>query len=174
MNAGPAQFDDGFTLVELVIAIVVLALGATTYLLLVNRSLERSGNPIVEQQAYAVAQSYMEEILANPFCDPDFSTDCKADCTSATACSTCSISEGSRSLFDDVCDYDGLSDAGAEDFTGAIPGLSNYNVDVTVDDSGVTLNGLSSASGQVVRIDVNVSYPGTDVDATMQSYKVNF
>ncbi|MCZ6503458.1 MAG: prepilin-type N-terminal cleavage/methylation domain-containing protein [Gammaproteobacteria bacterium] len=170
-----ASFSKGFTLVELVVSIVVLGISVTTFLTLVLQTTRDSPDAMIQEQAYAIAQSYMEEILSQPFCDPDFSTDCRTDCTASTACTTCSLAEGSRNQFDDVCDFNGLSNNGAEDFNGAITGLSAYNVDVTVDDSGVTLNGLSSASGQVVRIDVRVRHDTfTDLDATLKAYMANF
>lgn len=169
-----ASSSRGFTLIELVVSIVVLSIGVTTFLTLILQTTRDSPDAMIQEQAYAIAQSYMEEILSQPFCDPDFSTDCRANCT-ANACTTCSLAEGSRNLFDDVCDYDGLSDNGAEDFNGPIAGLSGYNVDVTVDDSGATLNGLSSATGQVVRIDVRVRHDTfTDLDATLKAYMSNF
>ena len=122
-----------------------------------------------------VSLENVDSAAGQPFCDPDFSSDCRTDCTAAAACTTCNLTEGSRNLFDDVCDYDGLSDNGAEDFNGPIAGLSGYNVDVTVDDSGVTLNGLSSATGEVVRIDVRVRHDTfTDLDATLKAYMANF
>jgi MSHA pilin protein MshD len=162
-------------MVELVIAIVVLSIGAVTFLELVVNMTRDSADPVIQEQAYAIAQSYMEEIVTQPFCDPDFSVDCRSNCTAANACTVCSLPEGSRSLFDDVCDYGGLSDSGAEDFYGPIPGLASYIVDVTIDDSGETLSGLSSASGQLVRVDVRVRHAhSADLDVTLTGYKVNF
>ena len=177
MNSDASAFIDrrGFTLVELVIAIVVLSIGATTLLTLVLNTTRDSADPVIQEQAFAIAQSYMEEIFTLPFCDPDFSIDCRTDCTAANACTACSLNEGSRSLFDDICDYDGLTNTGAEDYYGPIAGLSSYLVDVTVADSGVTLNGLASASGQVVRVDVRVRHSGSpDLNATLRAYKANF
>lgn len=174
-SSSPCLERRGFTLIELVIAIVVLSIGATTLLTLIINTTRDSADPVIQEQAFAIAQSYMEEILTHPFCDPDFSTDCRTDCFDANACTACSLSEGSRSLFDDVCDYNGLSDNGAEDFLGSIAGLTPYIVDVTVADNSVTLNGLLSSSGQVVRIDVRVRHSGlSEVDATLIAYKVNF
>lgn len=166
----------GFTLIELVIAIVVMTIGASAFLTLVFNITRHSADPMIQQQAYAITQAYMEEILARPFCDPDDAT-CQAGCSSATACSSCNAVEATRDLYDAVCDYDGLADnSGAEDFGGtAISGLEAYNVNVTVDDSAVTLGGLSSGTGQVVQIEVNVTHDGmTDIDVTLQAFKTNF
>ena len=82
---------------------------------------------------------------------------------------------GARALFDDVCDYDGLSDAGVVDQTGTpVAGLGAYNVTVTVDDS-VTLNGLSGRGGQVVLVNVNVTHSGNQrVDVNLSGYRGNY
>lgn len=156
---------NGFSLVEVVIAIVVLSVGLISLLSVFLVNVRHSADPLALEQANAVAQAYMEEILLKAFCDPnDFSSDCPAAC-SAAACGACSgstVSGGAaenRSSFDDVCDYDGLADSGgALDQTGAaVPGLDAYNVTVSVDDNAV-LNGLSGAAGQVLAVTVNVSH----------------
>ena len=166
----------GFTLVELVTAIAVLGIGVTLFLTLILQTVRDSPDPMLQVQAHAISQSYMEEILSQPFCDPDdFSGDCFAACTAAAVCSACGTREASRGLYDDVCDYAGLADDGAADFTGAVPGLARYNVAVVVDDADVTLGSLSSTLGQVVRIEVTVTHDSyTDLAVKLTSYKVNF
>ncbi len=167
----------GFTLVELIIGLVILGIGATAFLNLIMNTTQHSADPMNQQQAHAIAQAYMEEVLAQPFCDPDFSTTCPASCTSGTACATCNLAEGARSNYDAVCDYNGLSDAtGARDFNGGlIGGLGNYNVSVNVDDSGVTLSGLSSAAGELVEVTVTVTHDTqTGINDVLRAYKVNY
>ncbi len=171
----------GFTLLELVITIAVMAIGITSFIVLMNAATVSSVDPVVRQQANAIAQSYLEEVLLNPFCDPDLSTDCPAFCTGNNICSTCGGSASpapaeTRPVYDDVCDYNGLSDTGARNqFDAAIASLTDYNVTITVDDSGVSVSGLDSNNGEIVRVDVNVthsSYP--DLDLTLSGYRTNF
>lgn len=167
----------GFSLVELVVALVVLAIGVTAFLNLIFNTTRHSADPMLQQQAHAIAQAYMEEVLAQPFCDPGFSTTCRTACTSASACTACNAVEGSRANYDSVCDFGGLNDStGARDFTGAlVGGLGAYNVSVNVDDSGVTLSGLSSASGQVVEVTVTVTHDTSpDVNASVTAYRANY
>lgn len=171
----------GFTLIELVVAIVVLSIGVTAFTQLMNASTVASIDPMVRQQAHALAQSYLEEVMLNPFCDPNLSTDCPTYCTGANICSSCGgtaspLPVETRPDFDDVCDYNGLADTGARNqFDAAIAALSAYNVTVTVDDSAVTLPGLSSGNGQVVRIDVSVTHADNpNVDVTLSTYRTNF
>jgi len=170
--------SQGFTLLELIVSIVILGLGVTAFTSLINQTTRHSIDPMIIEQANAIAQSYLEEVMLRSFCDPDLSTDCPTFCVAA-ACGACNVTEGSRNLFDDVCDYNAAladSTTGARDQdNNIIAGLEAYNISVTVDDSGVTLNGLNSASGDIVRIDVNVTHDSfSDLNLTLTGYRTNF
>ncbi len=173
----------GFTLIELTMALAVLAVGLGAFLTLIINSTVLSADPMVYQQANSIAQSYLEEALLNSFCDPDdFSTDCPADCDAAAIgvsdiCTVCGGGAEARSDYDDVCDYDAINDtAGAVDINlGTISGLERYNVDVTVDGASANLNGLTSANGQALRVDVRVTHDSfSDLDLTISGYKANY
>lgn len=177
------RLNRGFSLIEVIFALVVLSLGVAGFLTLINQTTRHSADPMVLQQANAIAQSYLEEAMLNAFCDPDnFSTDCPAACTASNACTVCSTLETSggdpdRPNFDDVCDYAAIDDtAGARSQDGtAIPELSAYNVDVAVDDSGVVVNGVSSATGRIVRVDVTVTHDNyPDLNLVVSGYRTNF
>lgn len=172
-----------FTLIELVVAIVVLSIGATAFLTLINQATRKSIDPVIIQQANAIAQSYLEEIMLNPFCDPDLSNDCPAFCSAGAGnvCTVCTASEANRSLYDDVCDYSNLTDsAGAVDRNlNPLSGLGDYNITVTVEDGSVsgpaTLNTLSSSNNEVLRVDVNVTHDNiSTLDFTLSGYRANF
>ena len=168
----------GFSLIELITVIVILAVAGVGVVAYINQTTRASADPQMIQQANAIAQSYLEEVRLRAFCDPDFAaTNCPVACVSS-ACGSCSGAEPSRDLFDDVCDYDGLSDTtGALDQTGAvIPGLEDFNVSVdVVDDASADLNGLSATGGRVVMININVSHDGNqNVDVNLTGYRVNF
>ena len=172
----------GFTLVEAVIAIVVLAIGVVSMLTVFLVNIRHSADPMVEEQANAVAQSYLEEILLKSFCDQnDFASDCPAACTTS-ACASCSggTTDGStaedRTTYDDVCDYDGLTNnAGAVDHNGTIiGGLEQYNISVQVDDAA-TLNGLTAANGQVLKVVVRVTHDSVaGVSVDLEGYRANY
>lgn len=178
MPMRPERFgcQGGATLVEVVIAIVVLGVGIATLLSVGLLTTRHSADPMIAQQANAVARSYLEEALLHNFCDPDFSTDCPSACT-ANACTTC-VAGGAetRPNFDDVCDYQGLADtSGAVDQNGnPVTGLEAFNVTMGVDDNP-GLNGLQGALGQVVRVDVRVTHDTlTDIDVRLSAYKANY
>ncbi len=188
--------DSGFSLIELIVAIVIMSIGVTAFITLIINTTKNSVDPQIRQQGNAIARTYLEEIMLNSFCEPDFDPDGDGltECSSTTAGEGCTESacangsantcggqfavggaEAGRSVFDDVCDYNGLNDVGARDQTGAgvIPGLENYTVGVTVNDSGVVLNGLNGSNGQVVRIDVTVTH-STGATMGLTGYKTNF
>jgi MSHA pilin protein MshD len=195
VNAGAQFRQSGLTLIELVTSMTIVAVATAGLILLMQATAGQSADPMIEQQANAIAQAYLEEAGMRSFCDPDFDADanpatpldCPVDCV-LSACDPggCriagqgSVNEGARALYDDVCDYDGLSDSGAVDQTGAaLPGLGAYEVTMGVDDAGVTLGApgltdLDSDVGQVVRINVRVSHPSMDSDVVMSVYKGNF
>ncbi len=98
----------GFTLIEALIAMVVLAAAA-------------SADPQVRAQARAVAEAYVDEIQLQPYEDPDDSE-------------TGSDEGESRDDFDDVWDYRAIgTEAPTDQFGNAIAGLGNYSVTVTID-----------------------------------------
>ncbi len=133
------------SLIELVIAIVVVAICLTGAFALVNTTTRRSADPMLERQATSIAEAYLEEILQQAYVDPDDGEVCPA-------------AEADRTLFDNVCDYSGLAETGARDQKGdAVSGLESYRVEVAIDPKA-TLGGLTGES-VVLRIDVTVTDP---------------
>lgn len=179
----------GATIIELVVTIVVVSILVVTLMVLSGQSVSRSVDPMIQQQASAVAQAYLEEITQKSFCDPDFDVDgnpatplnCPADCTSSICGGTCrnpalgSDIEAGRSLYDDICDYDGLNDTGAIDQTGNPTGLPQYVISVdVVDDNTASLNGLTGDAGAAARIDVTVSHPAMPDNVRMSGFRANY
>ena len=147
----------GATLIELVVSVVIIATVATSAMMLVVRTAGSSADPLIRVQALAIAEAYMEEILAQALTDP-----AGAD-TGATEPGE------SRAVFDDVTDYHNLADtAGAIDQTGSpIAGLNAYNVAVSVTDS--TLNGATAK-----RILVTVTHDGNpQFSLPIAAYRIN-
>lgn len=139
------------TLIELVVAIVVTAIAVGAVLGVLADNNRHSADAMIVSQAVAIAESYLEEISLQPFTDPD-----GVD------------GELLRINFDDLDDYDGLVDVGAEGLLGLAPGsLSGYTVSVAVSPSSA-LTGVPSAD--LYRIDVNVEFDPY-VDFTLSGYK---
>ncbi len=151
----------GATLIELVITIVIISISVAAVIGALSGMTAHSADPMVEAQAVAIAEAYLEEIMLQSYLDPTTGTVCPAHL-------------GGRSTYDNVCDYNGLVDNGAQDQNGAPPpglNLSAYTVSVTVSQTA-TLNNLSG-SGQVLRVDVNVTY-GSLVNITLSGYRTNY
>lgn len=144
----------GVTLIELVIAIVIISIAAGAVLMGLSTSIQGSADPMIRHQAVAIAEAYLEEISLKSFSDPD-----GVD------------GEGSRDLYDDVDDYDGLTDNGARNqFDAAIADLSDYTVNVTVAASSAL---PSIASTDLFLITVQVTHP-VNVDISVSGYRANF
>ena len=144
----------GLTLVELLVSIVIVGIAASTILGVFSTTAGSSADPMIRHQAAAIAEAYLEEIRLRSFSDPDGSD-----------------GEASRADFDDVDDYNGLTDVGARNqFGAAIPELSDYTVSVAVSSSS-GLGGLSSAD--VLRIDVLVTR-GSDINYLVSAYRTDY
>lgn len=116
----------GATLIELILSIVIISTALAGILGLINLTVLHSADPIIQHQAIAIAESYIEEITALPINDPDGSN-----------------AGETRATFDNVDDYNGLNDIGVRDQDGiAIANLANYTVTVTI--TNQTIVGLAN------------------------------
>lgn len=118
----------GFTLIEAVVAIVIIGVALAGVLLAVSASVRGSADPVVQRQMLAVAQQFMEEVRLKPWA---------AAANSAPA--GCA-----RDTYNDLLDYHGYGSSGicAVDGT-AIPLLGDYSVNITV--AAGTLGGVAAA-----------------------------
>jgi MSHA pilin protein MshD len=143
LRAGAMTRQRGMTLIELVIAIVIIGIASAALYSAMASITGRSADPMLRQQSLSIAEAYLEEIELQAF--PAATGSCDGAAASAA-----------RPTFDDVCDYDGLSDAGATNASGAtIAALANYQVSVTV--TPQAWNGL--AANDVLYIEVTVRDP---------------
>lgn len=146
--------QQGVTLIELVVSIVVVSIAATAVLGVLSWNTAHSADAMVISQAASVAEAYLEEISLRPFDDPD-GTD----------------GEGARADFDDVDDYDGLFNAGvADQFGNPVAALSRYDVAVSVTPSAA-LTGVPQTDA--LRIDVRVTR-APYVDFVLTGYRTRF
>jgi MSHA pilin protein MshD len=156
----------GVNLIELMISIVIIAIACTGVLLVFAQTVRFSADPMIQTQALAIAEAYLDEILARPLDDPsDAETNGSEEGSPSLA--------ANRPLLDDVQDYDGLSNTPPQDQDGAVadfapvdgtPDLAGYQVDVDVT-PGVAVNGVAMA-----RVDVRVRF-GTIVDFTLTGFR---
>lgn len=164
--------QEGITLVELIISIVIIGIAATALLQSLGFLTTGNVDPMLRSQSNLLAQQMLNEVQSQSFFEPD--NDPRTD-SSATP-EVCPGPESStgydRQVWDNVCDYvnydsdndDGLS--GIRNKNGAlIDGLDDYQVEISVDDSdSVSLGSMSNDSSacsapRLLRIDLTVTDP---------------
>ena len=147
MTARP-KHQHGVTMVELILTMVIISVALVGILSVINLTVSHSADPIVNQQAIAIAESYLEEILLQNY--------------SGGASS-------SRANFDDVDDYNNLLDNGAHDQQGtAIANLAQYNVSISVAAPTALAGGVNAK-----QITVSVSGPGVS-NLSLVGYKADY
>ncbi|GAB4295284.1 MAG: hypothetical protein Kow0096_11990 [Thiohalomonadaceae bacterium] len=140
----------GVTLIELVISMVIIGIAVVGILKVMEITTRHSADPMIQHQAVAVAEAYLEEILTKSYTDPDGDE----------------VGEV-RATFDDIDDYDGLNDSPPLNQFGGATGLpAAYTVTVTVHPE-VNLD-LNIPARQ---IDVRVTHSSNLVDITLTGYR---
>jgi MSHA pilin protein MshD len=137
----------GFTLIEMVVAMVIIGVGLAGVLLTFNTVVKSSADPMIQKQMVAVAEELMEEILLKPHA--------VAGTAPTNALAACGAAPAVRSGFDDVRDYHLYQTTGVCDVDGdAVAGLETYSVSVSV--SSASWLGIADS----LRIEVTVTRAG--------------
>jgi len=154
---GSAGASRGFTLIELIVAITIVAICAVTLMGVMAAVASRSADAMLQQQAIAIAQAYLDEIEQRWVAvDP-------------TIYGT--VTNTGRSSWYLVDQYNNLYDVGAHDqFGDGISALLAYTVSVSVVQS-TALPGIASSNAR--RIDVTVTTP-PNVSVTLSGYRTNY
>jgi MSHA pilin protein MshD len=139
----------GFTLIELIMAIMIVAVSLVGVLSVFIMTVEHSADPMSRLQAQIIAERYLNEILLKKFYDTGSNTVCPA---------------GAPSHASYVCGYNGLVETP----------LTGYSATVTVTHTGATLGALDNASViRVLRVDVTVTGPGS-TSISLTGYRTNY
>ena len=134
----------GFTLIEAVVAIVVIGVALAGVLLAVSASVRGSADPVVQSQMLAVAQQYMEEVQLKPWATQANSA--PAGCA--------------RDTYNDLLDYHGYGGSVCAVDGTAIAALTGYTVNISV--APGTLGGVAAAR----KITVTVTRGGQSLTLT--------
>lgn len=102
----------GYSLLEVVAAIVMLGLIFGGFVTVYATVLRQTTEPEISAQALAIADGYLSEITSRAYRDPD-------------TAAVCAGGEANRPGFDDVCDYDALPQNGCTATSAACPALGD-------------------------------------------------
>jgi MSHA pilin protein MshD len=143
----------GMTLVELIIAMVILSIGVSGILVVYQTTTRDSANPALQKQLVAVAEGMMEEIQRMPFAP-----------SAPTPAAGCVV----RSAHNDVRDYNGYDCNDASDMLGNVQ-LTAYRVQVAVtNDAG--LAPLPAADVYHIRVTVTAAGSSLSLDGWRTNY----
>ena len=176
----PGQRQQGLTLIELLLFLVVVGIALSAMLKVFVTATAASTDPMVRRQQLAIAESLLREIELMPFtwCDPDAAN--AATATSAADCTAQEVlgpeggeSRSGASLLDNVNDYNGFLMNGITDISGAaVAGLGAYKASVSV--AEVALDNVPST--EALKITVTVTAPdGNPKNAiTLQGWRTRY
>jgi MSHA pilin protein MshD len=126
----------GMTLIELVIAILILGVGLAGVMLAYSTVTRGASDPVVHKQLLAVAEALLEEIQLKPY----------------AAAANAAPAGCARNTWNDLLDYHGYATTGQVCTLDGTPiaALAGYSVHISV--TATTLGGISAAR----RVDVTV------------------
>ncbi len=169
--------QSGVTLVETIIAIAILAIALVPLTLSYSFSASHSADAMIEVRVVELGQAYIEEILSKRFDENSAVGGVPACSASTTVCGAIGAEPGeTRSIFDDVDDYDGLDEQPPRDSMGnARTGYDGFRVEIAVayaNAAEVASYGLDSTT-DLKRILVRV-HPPVGVATEFEVYRGNF
>lgn len=148
----------GVSLIEAVLFMVVVSVALVVVLRAFDQAAVASADPVLRRQSLAIAQALLEEISLKDFANPN------------PGGYTGPYNAASRSRFDDVMDYDGLTLNGISDLSGtAVAGLSGYRASIAV--SAAAFGGVPAGAGW--RINVSVTDPSGQTLA-LDGYRADY
>lgn len=167
-----SKSTQGFTLIEMLIAIVIIGIGLAGVLMAINGTVRASADPLVHKQMLAIAEEMLDEVLLKPF-----AVSGRAPVNKATTCGT--TSPPSRTDFDDISDYNNYQTTGICDVEGsAVTGLQGYNVAVAVAVADEKNNlGTTKSGGAIEYSDskqITVTVTRGDNRLVLSSWRTNY
>lgn len=179
---GRLRFQQGVTLIELVISIVILSIAMVAVMNSFSVTMKHSADPLWRNKTLKLAQLYLDEILAKNY---DHSTPVGGvPLVASPSCTATYLGPDSpggtletRAVFNDVDDYDqyGITDpddARPTSLTGALDSsYSSYSVTVSVECDGGTV--AASGASHAKKVTVSITPPGQST-MTFAAYKGNF
>ncbi len=169
MVVNKSQSSLGVTLIELVISIVIISISILGVTSLFLGTTTTSADPMIRAQALAIAQSYMDEIMMQPYAP-------EANTTAIGSCSDGNPPEKSnRAKYNDINDYSGLSDVGAHDQQGCLMNrLEGYTIDVQINTCPNAACTTSLNITGMKKIQVTISHVALNVSIPLVTYRADY
>lgn len=176
--------QNGVTLVELIIAIVIISIAAVALLQGLGFQTLRNVDPMIQSQSQALARHYLEETLSRSFFDP--SDDPRADpsvsqaqaVTAATDTTSRDNDPVNRIAFDNVFEYHNYNQPAQTTNGTPIDELSDYQIGIQIDRSeGMTLGTLTNPAltcpPEILLITVTVT-DARGQSTVLQGYRTSY
>ena len=151
----PIKRLSGVTLIELVVSILIIGIAVFGVLSLFMGTTTTSADPMVRAQALAIAQSYMEEIMMQPYSNDGLTS--------------------GRANYNEVDDYNAISAGSAieDQFGNSIAALGAYTAEVNVTSCnaacGAELNSIGAK-----KIVVTISHAGLGISIPLTAYRADY
>ncbi len=128
-----ARVSRGFTIVEAIISMVIIAIAALAMTSVLSLAFSHSSDSLLHTKTAVLAQIYVEEIQGRRF-DEMTPVGGTPPCSPATvACGAIGVEGESRTGFDDVDDYHGLDETPPRDaLDQPMPEFDGFRVQVAV------------------------------------------
>jgi MSHA pilin protein MshD len=179
-NSTVAKSQMGFSLVELIAGIVILAMGMTALTSIIYPNASKSIDPIYQVRAAELAQSLLNEIMGKAFDERSRLSGGLFRCDeSGFACTDATLlgaeaSESSADKYDDVDDYDGYDHEQAKLSSGGQYETlySGFTFSISVFYDG-NYDGVAETSGTSVakRIEIAITTPTNTESVSGQTFK---
>jgi MSHA pilin protein MshD len=151
----------GMTLIELVIAIAVIAIAVSSVLAVLSAQATRSADAMIREQANAIASAYLSEIMQKRFSGPLGCCAARKDFDS--------VDDYKSPAFKPVLDQWGNPIMMLDQFGKLVPGLNQFQVRVTI--SPGNLSNIPVADQ--VLLNVTVTHP-SGVSVLLSGYRTKW
>lgn len=148
--------QSGVTLIELIISIVIISIAITGIMMLFTGTMRTSADPMVRAQALAIARSYLDEIIMQPYSGDGPTT--------------------GRANYNEVDDYNAIT-AGStvmDQYGNILTALNAYRVEVKV--SACTPGSCDAQLSAVnaKKIEVIVTHNGLNIQIPLTAYRTDY
>jgi MSHA pilin protein MshD len=188
-SAARRRQQQGFTIIEMVATIAILAIALVSVASIVSLGTSRSADTLLETRAIALGYAYLDEILGRRFDERSERSGIQPcyglapgptrPCTDAIAFGPDTGEGDNRARWDDVDDYHGRAEGDGEttpllDAAGnARPGYENFHVEIAVRYAGADTAWASSET-EAKHITVTVRLRSQNEGWSFSAYKGNY